>query len=68
MIETVLTDEFSKESSEYMVEDFDQTNPSYEQPKEYDEHGKKLYKNDKYDDIKNDPKLFKLYQKFLEFM
>lgn len=72
MVENVLVDEFSTESSEYRNDEFDPTNSSYEQPKAYsiDERGnrKKLYKNDDYDKIKNDPKLFDLYNTFLEIM
>lgn len=64
----VLTGEFSNESSEYANPDFDPKNSSYEQPKEYDAHGKKLYKNDKYDEIKKNAKLFKLYEEFLNIM
>ena len=70
MTEDVLVDEFSVEDSEYMNKDgFDPSNSSYEQPRSYDkESGKKLYKNDEYDKIKNDSKLFDLYETFLNMM
>lgn len=68
MTETVLTDEFSVEESEYINKQFDQSNSSYEQPKAYDDNGKKLYKNDEFDKIKNNPKLFDLYNTFLDIM
>ena len=59
MVEDVLTDEFSVESSEYTdTTGFDPSNPSYEQPRAYrydfkagKQTKEKLYKNDKYDDI-----------------
>lgn len=76
MIEDVLTDVFSTESSEYINEQFDPTNPSYEQPKAYEtdpktgkiNKKKKLYKNDKYDELKKNPKVFELYETFLNIM
>ena len=68
LTENVLVDQFSVEDSEYMVKDFDPSNSSYEQPKAYDNRGKKLYKNDEYEKIKNDPKLFDLYNEFLNIM
>ena len=70
LTEEVLVDEFSIEDSEYMNKDgFDPANSSYEQPKAYDkESGKKLYKNDDYEKIKNDPKLLDLYETFLNIM
>ena len=68
LIETVLTGEFSIEASEYMNPNFDPSNSSYEQPKEYDDKGNKLYRNDKYYEIKKNTKLFKLYETFLEYM
>lgn len=68
LIEEALTGEFSTEASEYMNSDFDPKNSSYEQPKEYDDKGKKLYKNDKYDEIKENDKLFRLYEEFLNIM
>lgn len=76
MIEDVLTDVFSTESSEYINEQFDSTNPSYEQPKAYETDPKtgkvntkkKLYKNDKYEDLKNNAPVFKLYETFLNMM
>lgn len=65
----VLTDQFTSEESEYTKGvEFDQSNPSYEQPKAYDSNGKKLYKNDDFDEIKNNPKLFDLYNTFLSIM
>ena len=65
----VLTDQFVSEESEYSEGvEFDQSNPSYEQPKAYDSTGKKLYKNDDFDKIKNDPNLFDLYNEFLNIM
>ena len=49
--------------------DFDPTNSSYEQPLAYERNStKKLYKNDKYDDIKNNEALFNLYNTFLSIM
>ena len=68
LIETVLTDTFSTESNEYKNDKFDPSNSSYEQPKEYDDNGNKLYRNDKYYEIKKNDKLFKLYETFLEYM
>ena len=68
MVEDVLVDEFSVESSDYGNNSFDPSNSSYEQPKMYDDKGKKLYKNDAYEKIKNDPKLFDLYNAFLDMM
>lgn len=68
LIEVVLSDEFSVEDSEYMNPNFDQKNSSYEQPKEYDDNGNVLYRNDKYYEIKGNDKLFKLYETFLEYM
>ncbi|MEE3413761.1 MAG: hypothetical protein VZR53_00130 [Prevotella sp.] len=65
----VLIDQFTSEESEYTKGvEFDQSNPSYEQPKAYDSTGKKLYKNDDFDEIKNNPKLFDLYNTFLNIM
>lgn len=68
LTEEVLIDQFSVEDSEYMNKDFDPSNSSYEQPKAYDSNGKNLYKNLAYDKIKNDPKLFDLYNTFLDIM
>ena len=66
----ILTDEFSSEASEYMNSEFDPKNSSYEQPLEYTRgrNPKKLYRNDKYYELKDDEKLFKLYETFLEIM
>jgi hypothetical protein len=63
MTEEVLVDEFSVESSDYMDTEFDPGNSSYEQPRAYEKGSKhkKLYKNDKYDEIKNNKALFDLY-------
>jgi hypothetical protein len=76
MREEVLVDEFSVEDSEYMQKEFDPSNPSYEQPLMYERDPKtgkpnknrKLYKNDEYEKIKNDEKLFHLYETFLKIM
>lgn len=70
MIEDVLIDEFSVEDSEYIQDGFDTTNPSYEQPLAYERGSshKKLYKNDKYDELKQNEKVFKLYETFLQIM
>ena len=69
MREEVLTDQFSTEDSEYMNPDFDPGNSSYEQPRAYEKDSKKkLYKNDDYAKIKNDEKLFELYETFLNMM
>ena len=68
LIEEVLVDMFSTEEGDFINDAFDPTNSSYEQPKAYDDSGNKLYKNDKYDEIKNNPKLFKLYETFLDIM
>ena len=70
MREEVLIDEFSVEDSEYMQEGFDPTNPSYEQPLAFERGSthKKLYKNDKYDELKQNEKVFKLYETFLQIM
>lgn len=66
----VLTGEFSNEASEYMNPEFDPKNSSYEQPRKYKRGSKteKLYKNDKYDELKKNEKVFKLYETFLEIM
>lgn len=63
LTEEVLVGEFSTEDSEYMNKDgFDPSNSSYEQPRAYDKQsGKKLYKNDEYDKIKNNEGLLKMY-------
>jgi hypothetical protein len=70
MTEEVLIGEFSIESSEYMDDTgFDPQNSSYEQPRAYEydfasrkvNKSKKLYKNDDYDEIVENPKLFELY-------
>ena len=69
LTENVLTDQFSSEDGQYMNVDFDPTNSSYEQPLAYERNStKKLYKNDKYDDIKNNEALFNLYNTFLSIM
>lgn len=70
LTEEVLVGEFSIEDSEYLNKDgFDPSNSSYEQPRAYDKQsGKKLYKNDEYDKIKNNEGLFKMYQTFLDIM
>ena len=76
MREEVLVDEFSVEDSEYMQKEFDPSNPSYEQPLMYERDPKtgkpnknrKLYKNDDYEEIKKDKKLFHLYETFLKIM
>lgn len=70
LTEDVLVDVFSKEHSEYINPDFDPTNPSYEQPRAYKKGSttEKLYKNDKYDEIKKNAKLFDLYTTFLDIM
>ena len=69
MTEDVLVDEFSIESSEYMDNTgFDPKNSSYEQPRAYEydfstrkaNKNKKLYKNDAYEEIVKNPKLFEL--------
>lgn len=69
LTEDVLVDQFSVEDSEYMNHEFDPSNSSYEQPRAYARNSnKKLYKNDKYDEIKEDEKLFELYETFLNIM
>lgn len=70
LTEEILTDQFSSEDSEYMNKEFDHSNSSYEQPRAYEKGStrKKLYKNDEYDKIKNNEKLFGLYTTFLNMM
>ena len=76
MVEDVLTDEFSVESSEYTdTTGFDPSNPSYEQPRAYrydfkagKQTKEKLYKNDEYDNIQKNEALFDLYNEFLNIM
>ena len=70
LTEDVLIDQFSVEASEYMNDEFDPTNSSYEQPRAYEKGSKtkKLYKNDDYDKIASNEKLFDLYNTFLAIM